>query len=65
MTTVGCRVGLSFCWDELVNELLPLSMQEEYRVAAALIEGVASYSNFRRFTVATSADIKRDLNEHR
>jgi hypothetical protein len=64
-TPLRSRVRVSYGWDERVNEWLPLSMQEEYRVAAALIEGVASYSNFRRFTVATSADIKRDLNEHR
>lgn len=59
-TPLRIRIGVSYGRDDRVNEWLPLSMQEEYRVAAALIESVASYSNFRRFTVATSANIKRD-----
>jgi hypothetical protein len=59
-TRLRSRVRVSYARDERVNEWLPSSMEEEYRVAAALIEGVASYSNFRRFTVATSTDIKPD-----
>lgn len=58
-TQMRSRIRVSYARDEHINEWVPSSMEEEYRVAAALIEGIASYSNFRRFTVQTSTDIKR------
>jgi len=57
-TTVRTRIRVSYARDERLGEWLPASMEEEYRVAAALVEGSARYSSFRRFTVQTSTDIK-------
>lgn len=52
------RIRVSFARDERLGEWLPAAMDEEYRVGAALVEGNARYSGFRRFTVQTSTDIK-------
>ena len=54
------RVRVSFARDAHVGEWVPSTMEEEYQVPPALIEGLASYSKFRRFTVETRTDIKRD-----
>jgi hypothetical protein len=57
-TTARTRIRVSYARDERMGEWLPSSMEEEYRVGAALVEGSARYSGFRRFTVQTSTDIK-------
>jgi hypothetical protein len=58
-TSARTRIRVSYARDERLDEWLPSSMEEEYRVAAALVEGSARYSGFRRFTVQTSTEIKR------
>jgi hypothetical protein len=57
---IRARVRVSYARDGRVDEWVPATMEEEYRVGAALIEGLARYSNFRRFTVETRTDIRRD-----
>lgn len=51
-------IRVSYATDEHLKAWMPRSMEEEYYIAGTFLTGSATYSNFRRFTVATSTDIK-------
>jgi hypothetical protein len=51
-------IRVSFGEEPRLKVWLPMSMQEQYYIAAALLEGNATYSNFRRFSVDTATTIK-------
>ena len=56
MLTASFRVTYEFI--DKLNLWMPVAMDEEYRVSGTLVEGHATYSNFRRFSVETHTIIK-------
>ena len=57
-TEVRVRVRVSFARNEKLGMWLPVEMDEEYRSGQTRITGSATYSNPRRFSVATTEKIK-------
>lgn len=54
-------ITVAFAPEDKVGLWVPVSMEEEYRIGigdALLVEGHATYSNFRKFTVDTSVIVK-------
>jgi hypothetical protein len=61
--TVGPRVltasiRATYGFIDKLNLWIPVAMDEEYRISGTLVEGHATYSNFRRFSVETNTIIK-------
>jgi hypothetical protein len=54
--SVSIRVTYRFI--DKLKLWMPVALDEEYRVGGMLVEGHASYSNFRRFSVETITTIK-------
>jgi hypothetical protein len=48
---VEARMAVSFQSEPFLGMLVPIEMSERYSARGTLIEGVASYGNFRRFRV--------------
>jgi hypothetical protein len=55
---VRSLVRVQYADEPTLKLWMPVSMQEDYFVEGVLLEGKASYGNFRRFTVATSTEVK-------
>jgi len=46
--------------DERLGQLVPARMTESYQQGTEHLNGTATYRNFRRFTVKTQEEIKRE-----
>jgi hypothetical protein len=49
---VQARIAVSFQSEPLLGLLVPIEMSERYTAHGTTIEGLASYGNFRQFSVA-------------
>jgi hypothetical protein len=56
---VDVRIRVGFAPDERIGLLVPRWMEEEYVRGSIKVSGRAEYSNFRRFNVATSSEIRK------
>jgi hypothetical protein len=56
-TVVSARIHVVYAEESHLHVWLPVSMNETYEVVG-VIDGHATYSNFRRFSVSTAEDIK-------
>jgi VWFA-related protein len=56
---VDVRIRVGFAPDEKIGLLVPRWMEEEYVRGSIRVSGRADYTNFRRFNVATSSEIKK------
>ncbi|MDP1570951.1 MAG: hypothetical protein Q8L86_13220 [Vicinamibacterales bacterium] len=56
---IEATIATTYRWDEKLSMMVPARMDEEYRgyFATGRIRGTATYSNYRRFSVATDEQI--------
>jgi hypothetical protein len=56
---IEAHITTTYRWDDRLRMMVPARMEEEYRgyFAGGRIRGTASYSNYRRFSVATDEQI--------
>lgn len=53
------RTTVEFAFDSKIGMYLPSKMQESYRTRLESITAVATYSNFRKFEVSTTQELKK------
>ena len=57
---VQTRIDVTYRWEAKLGLRVPALMEERREAAGEVLQGRANYSNFRRFTVETSEQIKKD-----